>query len=494
MSSSTSRRSSSDPNSDSDSKLPLRPIPGGYGLPFFGAIADRFDFFYNQGREKFFKSRIQKHKSTVFRTNMPPGPFTASDPKVVAVLDAVSFAVLFDNSKVEKRDVFTGTYMPSTDFTGGYRICAYLDPSEQKHRQIKSFLFWMLSSRHGQVIPLLRSYLSELFLKLEDQVADKGEANYNSISDNELFNFAFRFYCGKDPTETNLGSSGAKLFELWTYPQLAPLGSAGLPWYFFPINVVEDFLLRTVPFPAWLLKFAHKKLYHAIYSSALEPLDEAARFGLTREEACNNILFVLGFNSYGGFKIIAPTLLKWVGLAGAPLHQRLAQEIRAAVKSEGGVTPNALSKMPLAKSVVWETLRIEPPVPFQYGKAKSDIVVESHDAAFKVKKGEMLFGFQPVVTKDSRVFEKAEEFVGDRFVGEEGEKLLKYVYWSNGRETEDPTVENKQCPGKDLVVLVLRVLLVELFLRYDTFEIELGTPTLGPSVKVKKLTKATTTS
>ncbi|KAE9447217.1 hypothetical protein C3L33_20871, partial [Rhododendron williamsianum] len=146
-------------------------------------------------------------------------------------------------------------------------------------------------------------------------------------------------------------------------------------------------------------------------------------------------------------------------------------EIRTVVKSEGGVTYSALAKMSLVKSVVYEALRIDPPVPFQYGHAKTDMVIHSHDAAFEIKKGEMIFGYQPCATKDGRVFENPEEFVGDRFVGD-GEKLLKYVYWSNGRETDDPTTENKQCPAKDMVVLLGKVLLVEFFLRYDTLTAE----------------------
>uniref|UniRef100_A0A7N2N238 Allene oxide synthase n=1 Tax=Quercus lobata TaxID=97700 RepID=A0A7N2N238_QUELO len=131
--------------------------------------------------------------------------------------------------------------------------------------------------------------------------------------------------------------------------------------------------------------------------------------------------------------------------------------------------------MTLTKLVVYEELRIEPPVVFQYAKAKEDLVVHSHDAAFEIKKGEMIFGYQPFATKDPKVFEDPEEFVGHRFVGE-GEKLLKYVYWSNGREIDDPTVENKQCSAKDLVVLLSRVMLVELFIRYDTFTIEIPPP------------------
>jgi hydroperoxide dehydratase len=96
-----------------------------------------------------------------------------------------------------------------------------------------------------------------------------------------------------------------------------------------------------------------------------------------------------------------------------------------------------------------------------------------------------------MATKDPRVFDRAEEFVADRFVGEEGEKLLKHVLWSNGPETESPTVDNKQCAGKDFVVLVARLLVVELFLHYDSFEMEVGSSPLGSSVKITSLKKAT---
>lgn len=219
-------------------------------------------------------------------------------------------------------------------------------------------------------------------------------------------------------------------------------------------------------------------------------MDEAEKLGLNRDEACHNLIFLAGFNAFGGMKTLFPTLIKWVGSAGGNLHRRLADEIRTVVKEEGLVNLSALDKMSLTKSVAYEALRIEPPVPFQYGKAKTDIMVPSHDAAYQIKKGEMIFGYQPFATKDPRIFHKADEFVADRFVGD-GEKLLKYVYWSNGRETDDPTAVNKQCPAKDLVVLLCRVMLVEFFLRYDTFTLGVGKVLLGSSVEIKSLTKAT---
>jgi hydroperoxide dehydratase len=430
---------------------------------------------------------MQKHQSTVFRTNMPPGPFIASNPNVITLLDAISFPILFDNSKVEKLNVLDGTYMPSTAFTGGYRVCAFLDPSEPNHALLKRFFFSLLATRHDKFIPLFRNCLSELFINLEDQLSAKGKVYFNTPSDNMSFNFVFRLFCDQNPLDTSLKSNGPKLFDKWLFFQLAPLITLGLPKLF---NFLEDLLLHTFPLPAFLVKSSYKKLYKAFYVSMASILDEAERLGIKRDEACHNLVFMAGFNAYGGMKTLFPALIKWVGLAGEKLHCQLRDEIRTVVRAEGGVTLSALDKMSLTKSVVYEALRIEPPVPFQYGKAKEDLVVHSHDAAFEIRKGEMIFGYQPFATKDPKIFEDSEKFVGHRFVGE-GEKLLKYVYWSNGRENDNSTVDNKQCPGKDLVVLLSRVMLVELFLRYDTFTIEAGTLLLGSSATFTSLTKAT---
>ncbi|PKI34657.1 hypothetical protein CRG98_044971 [Punica granatum] len=149
-----------------------------------------------------------------------------------------------------------------------------------------------------------------------------------------------------------------------------------------------------------------------------------------------------------------------------------------------------MEQMPLMKSAVYECLRIEPPLPLQYGRVKKDLVVESHDSAFLVKTGELMFGYQPFATKDPRIFERPEEFVADRFMGE-GERLLRHVLWSNGPENASPNLGNKQCAGKDLVVLVARLMLVELFLRYDSFDIEVGASSVGASVMVTSLKRAT---
>lgn len=457
-------------------------------MPFFGAIKDRYDFHYNQGIDAFFRSRMQTHQSTVYRANVPPGPFIAGDSKSVVLVDALSFQILFDSARVDKKDFFDGNFMPSTDYFGGYRLCPFLDTTEPEHETLKNFFLSTLANLHHKFIPIFSLCMSQLFTKLENELEGKdGKSYFNDLSDETTFNFMFRLFSdNRNPSETAVGTIGTEYLNKWVFLQLAPLMTLGLKY--LP-NFLEDLALHTFPLPFCLMKSDYRKIYDAFYSSLGSILDEAEKVGIKRDEACHNFIFLAGFNAYGGMKVFFPSLIKWVGAAGEGLHRRLAEEIRGAVKEEGGVTLSALNKMRLTKSVVYETLRIEPPVPFQVGRAREDIVVNSHDSSFLIKKGELIYGYQTLATRDPKIFERGEEFVADRFVGD-GETLVKYVYWSNGKESENATAADKQCPGKDLVVLLGRLMLVEFFLRYDTFSIEYGTILLGPAVTFNSVTKA----
>nr|ADZ24000.1 allene oxide synthase [Artemisia annua] len=473
--------------SNTDNKnLPIRPIPGSYGIPFYQPLKDRFEYFYGPGgRDEFFKTRVQKHQSTVFRTNMPPGPFISKNPNVVVLLDAKSFPTLFDVTKVEKKDLFTGTYMPSTELTGGHRVLSYLDPSEPKYAPLKNMVFFMLKNSIKKIIPEFQKTYNELFDELEAELSNKGKAFFNDVGEQTAFRFLGRAYLNTNPEETKIGKDGPKLIGTWVLFNLGPLLRLGLPWF------VEEPLLHTFRLPAALVKKNYNKLYDFFESCSGEIIEHAKSLGLEKDEAVHNILFTLCFNTFGGIKILFPNTLKWLGRAGTNLHTQLAEEIRNAIKVHGGgkVTMAAMEQMPLMKSVVYESLRIEPPVALQYGKAKKDMTIESHDAVFKVKEGEMLFGYQPFATKDPKIFDRPEESVPDRFVGE-GEKLLKYVTWSNGPETETPTAGNKQCAGKDFVVLITRLFVIELFRRYDSFDIEVGASPLGAKITLTSLKRA----
>ncbi|KAM3343459.1 allene oxide synthase 3 [Capsicum galapagoense] len=475
-------------NDSSISKLPLKEIPGGYGVPFLGAMKDRYDFHYNQGTDEFFRSRMNKYDSTVYRTNVPPGPFNARNSKVVVLVDAVSFRILFDNSQVDKDSRFEGTYMSSPTFNGGYKVCAFLDTTDSKHATLKGLILSTLARLHDKIIPIFTSTISGMFTNLEKELSEKGTSNFNPLNDNMSFEYIFRLFCnGKTPTDTSLGTNVPKAADKWVFFQLAPITSLGLK---FVPNFIEDLVLHTFPLPYFLVKREHQKLYKAFYNSLGPILDEAEKLGLKRDETCHNFVFLAGFNSYGGLKVFYPSLIKWIGTGGPALHSRLAKEIRAAVKEAGRITLAAIEKMTLVKSVVYETLRMDPPVAFQCAKARKNIIVSNHDSSFLIKKDELIFGYQPLATKDPKVFKNPEEFNPDRFIGD-GEKLLEYVYWSNGEETIDPTVNDKQCPGKDLIVLLGRLMVVEFFLRYDTFELAFGKFLLGSKVTFKSVTKAT---
>ncbi|XP_026451671.1 allene oxide synthase-like [Papaver somniferum] len=552
----------------------LRKIPGDYGLPFFGPLFDRFSFFYCQGPEKYFTYRMQKYQSTVFRANMPPGPFISSNSKVVVLLDSKSFPILFDGSKVEKKDIFTGTYMPSTKLTGGYRVLSYLDPSEPNHSKLKQLFLSLIHSRSEFIIPEFRKSFGELFDTIDSDLAAKGKVNFDAptggLNEKACFDFLARSWLSTNPADTELGDGAPSRIIPWFLFTVAPIAPLGLPCF------IEDPLLHTIRLPPCLVKRGYQELYNFFYINGGGILDEGEKMGIKRDEVCHNLLFFVCFNSFTGMKAHFPNIIKWISrldlredwknapklgamleicpnsnisfriqglgfkiqdsrfrvqeLAHAELteisnsgavfqlfltlgqfskialqigavsqfsldlkiQKQLIDEIRSAVKSnEGKVTMKAIEEMPLVKSVIFEILRLDPAAPYQYAKAKTDLVIESHESTFEVKQGEMLFGYQPIVTKDPKVFERAEEFVADRFVGVEGEKLLKYVVWSNGPETEDPMVDNKQCAGKNLVELFSRLLVVELFIRYDSFKVELGSSLLCPQVTFTSLTKAT---
>lgn len=192
-------------------------------------------------------------------------------------------------------------------------------------------------------------------------------------------------------------------------------------------------------------------------------------YGLTKSEAINNLVFILGFNAFGGFSIFFPKLLSTIATLPSPLKARLIAEARKPEK----LSFEAARDMELVKSVVYETLRLNPPVPLQFGRARRDMKLNSHESSFDVKKGgELLCGYQPLAMRDPRVFEKGEEFVGERFVGEKGKELLQCLFWSNGPQTATPTAENKQCPAKEYVVETAFLLVAAVFRRYDEFVVD----------------------
>ncbi|KAF3776231.1 9-divinyl ether synthase [Nymphaea thermarum] len=450
-----------------EEQLPLREMPGITKISYFGALIDRLHYFWFDGPDKYFADRARKYNSTVFRTNMPPTPpGFPGDPRVVILLDSKSFRTLFDNSLVDTSDVLGGHYMVSTEFTGGFRILSYLDTAEDQHTRLKSYVqhLFMLNARRW--LPEIRRAVEETWDKLQGQLP---EAKANDAFGSCVFNFLSRTLLGRDPLEpgpASVGEEGASLCLKWLAPQLAPGVNIGLP------HPLEELVFHTFPWPYWTVKKNHQKLYDFFKTYGGKALDIAEdEYGVPKEEAIHNLIFMFGLNAVAGFSLYLPTMLRYVANQGSKLHYKLAEEARNAIKEKGDLNFEALNAMPLIKSVAYEALRIQPPVPRQYARARKDLIVESHEARFLVKKGELMCGYQPFAMRDPKLFDRPTEFVPDRFVGEEGEKLLERVWWSNGPETEAATPHNKQCPGKDMVVLTGRMVLAVLFSKFDTLTV-----------------------
>ncbi len=191
-----------------------------------------------------------------------------------------------------------------------------------------------------------------------------------------------------------------------------------------------------------------------------------AEFGLNQKECIHNLLFILGFNAFGGFSVFLPSLVSALVSDKTGLQEKIRKEVR----EKGGSTLSfdSVKEMPLVLSVVYETLRLNPPVPLQYGRARKNFQLSSHDSVFDIKKGELLCGFQTLVMRDPKIFEEPESFKADRFMNEKGSELLSYLYWSNGPQTGSPTASNKQCAAKDYVVLTAALFVAYAFRRYDS--------------------------
>lgn len=458
-----------------------RSVPGGHGLPLLGPLKDRLDYFWFQGQDKFFRSRMAEHRSPVFRTNIPPTfPFfTAVDPRVIAVLDCASFSALFDPSLVDKRDVLVGPYMPSLRFTGDIRVAVYQDTTEPRHARVKEFCFDLLRRSSAVWFSSFLSNLRTMFSGIETDLAAGKSSSFFVPLQKCIFAFLSRSVIGADPSP-DVADDGFAILDKWLLLQLLPtVGTAALPQPF------TEIFLHSFPFPFFLVAGGYKKLYNFVAGCGAEVVSRAEEeFGLTKEEAIHNILFVLGFNAYGGFSVFLPNLITTIGRDKTGLKQRLRDEVRTKIKSkEGDFSFKEIKDLELVRSTVYEVLRLKPPVPLQFGRAREDFVLRSNGDRYDVRKGELLCGYQPLVMRDPDVFKRPEEFVADRFAGEEGRGLLNYLFWSNGPETGTPAVGNKQCAAKDHVVDTACFMVAEIFRRYDDFE-------CGEGMQFTKLEKA----
>lgn len=451
---------------------PRLTIPGNHGWPVIGPLTDRLQYFWFQGPQNFFKKRMEKYNSTVFKTNVPPTfPFFLGvNPNVVALLDVKSFSHLFDMELVEKSDVLVGDFMPSVSYTGGLRVCAYLDTSEPQHAQIKNFALEILKRSSKTWASSMITSLDTMWDSMDTQLATEGSGGTASFfipTQKFLFAFLSKSILGADPSKVpEIEKSGHIMIDKWLAFQLLPTISINV------LQPLEEIFLHSFSYPFWLIRSDYKKLLSFVKDQAKETLELAKNgFNLTEEEAIHNLLFILGFNAFGGFSLFIPNLLNNLGNQEKSVHDELRTEVREKIAETNGVLGfQAVREMDLINSFAYETLRLNPPVPSQFGRARKDFELTSHDAIYEIKKGQLLCGFQPLVMRDPKIFDDPETFVYDRFSKRKGGyEMLKYLYWSNGPQIGEngPSASNKQCPARDVGPMTAALVLAYLFQRYD---------------------------
>ncbi|EFJ14429.1 hypothetical protein SELMODRAFT_120083 [Selaginella moellendorffii] len=468
----------------------VKAVPGGYGLPFFGAMRDRLELYWFQGDVEFFKRRIEKYKSTVFRTNFAPGPPGYQNPRGVALLDHKSFQVMLDNSKVDKSDTFFGTAMPSVAFTGGYRALPYLDTTEEKHTLYKRLLIELLHMKFSSMVTEYSKAFAETSATWELAVAKSGKAEVGDSSGSMVVNVLLKSITGHQDPASIIGSDPHSTFQTWSFVQFAGTVVGVLPHF------VEELTYHSFSLPSMLVKSKYAALCKFFRNYATEALDLAeSKYGLDREEAVHQLVFCFGVNARVGLMKKIPVMVYYIAKMGPEFQARLANEVRSAISEQGGGGFNvkALSGMPLLKSTVLEAFRLMPSTFFVYARAREDIVVESHDALYKVGKGELLGAHWYYVLRDPKVFEDPQRFNPERFMGKQGEALFPQLVWSNGRQDQTPGENDKQCPAKDYAVMLTSQFVAEMFLKYDAFEITDDSTIDTTSLKVafKSLKKRT---
>ncbi|KAL6205937.1 hypothetical protein ACLB2K_023189 [Fragaria x ananassa] len=237
-----------------------------------------------------------------------------------------------------------------------------------------------------------------------------------------MFKFLTKCLVGADVSNSpKIAESGYAMLDRWLALQLLPTVKIGV------LQPLEENFLHSFAYPSFLVSGDYNKLYKFIEEHGKEVVNIGqTEFRLSKEEAIHNLLFVLGFNAFGGFSVFFPSLVNAIASDTTGLQQRIVKEVRENAGST--LSFESVKDLPLVQSLVYETLRLNPLVPLQFARARKDFQLSSHDSAFNIKKGELLCGFQTQVMRDENIFDDPETFKPDRFL--ENKELLNCLYSS----------------------------------------------------------------
>ncbi|KAF2284909.1 hypothetical protein GH714_032377 [Hevea brasiliensis] len=233
----------------------------------------------------------------------------------------------------------------------------------------------------------LLANLDILWENVDSDVSEKGSSSYIFTLQQSMFKFLIKSLVGADPsTSPEIEKNGYAMLDQWLALQLLPTVHIGVA------QPLVEIFLHSFAYPSFLVSGDYNKLAQFIRKEGTVASDTTG------------------------------------------LQERLRKEAR----ENGGpsLTFDSVKEMPLVQSVVYETFRLNPPVPLQYARARKDFQLSSHDSVYDIKKGELLCGYQTLVMRDPK--------------------------------TDSPNASNKQCAAKDYVTLTACLIVAHMFRRYDS--------------------------
>jgi cytochrome P450 len=381
-----------------------------------------------RGWRRYFEERRATYGSGVFRTCIV-GP-------AVSILDVAGFEVLFDTARVRKCYGF-GPAIPRRDLVG--RITPTVFANGSAHEAQKRVLLSLIEGAAPRLEPTLGGLADDAF----DRWASLPKPlDWGREMDGLLITCLFEWLLGARPDLDDVRAWGDAILS--PVPLDVPPVFAAAPR---PARAARDRLLAVVRgAPA--------------FAGAARLAREQA--GWTEDESAKQLLFMLAFNAWGGLHGALPSLVAELTLNDG-VRRAIRQEARAASPASApGMA--ALARMPILRGAVAETLRLHGPVPFAYGQAITDLVVQSHTGSYRVRAGEMLQGVFWMAGLDPRVFPDPERFDPARHADPAARRA---VLWANGPADVPTAPGNKVCAGQDVVVQILAFLAARLVAGWD---------------------------
>nr|QJI54761.1 cytochrome CYP443C1 [Nematostella vectensis] len=373
----------------------------------------------------YFRKRMEKCRSPVFRVNM--------GVKGVAICDRKAIDAMFDVKVIRKEPAFgrlnynlilLDNYVPSI-FT-----------NDTPHERQKAFLMKICqTAQEAQILPTTQRVVTQYLERW-----GKADANLKQDWENDV-----RAMLSDIFTEAFLGVSvNPTLMYNMVKGSWAKPGSK---------------LFKTADDAARLLReFLKEALQKSTKLQSL--LSTAVDAGVTEEQALADILFMLNFNAYGGVSGALIGCLARLTVTDPKYKDAMRHEVISAVDKDG-VTHESLNQMNRLHWFVLENLRMCPPVPLFFGRARNDFILHSSRGSFDIKADELLVGNVYEIHRDPNVFVNPEVFMPSRFEdGVQRNKLLEYMLPGNGPIKESPTASNHQCPGLDITFTVLKTALM----------------------------------